>query len=208
MIEPLRRHRWAVLVGVVVVLLVVPLVMLATAGASAPPQATTTATRAPLQELCQGPVDPHGVAQVPILGVVAEIHDGPDAAYLLIGGTPQGLGYVSLCRTTDGGTAADSSGGTFGPFGPPANPLLSLERGGSTSSEYPDRLYAGLVDPTLVTRVVATQASGAIVEAKVNGAWYLIWTRTAGNLMRITAFDAAGAVVRTLEDPNGLMPPR
>jgi hypothetical protein len=202
MIESTRRHLRAVLIGAVVVVLVLPLVMIALATTNSPGQAT--ATRGPIQALCQGIDDPHFIARTPALPVIAEIHDGLSAAYLLAGPAPGGLTYVNLCRTTNGNTFAESSGGAVGP---PISPLLSLDLGGSTSSEVPGSLYAGHVGPA-VTRVEAAQVSGVTVEAKVMGGWYLIWTRTGDDLVRITAFDAAGAVVHSLEDAKGLMPPR
>jgi hypothetical protein len=197
-----RRHPRATIAAVIVGFLIIPAAILAIAGPGASEQAT--ATRGPIQDLCQGPVDPNAVGQVPALPVIAEIHNGPSAACLLAGPAPAGLTYVNLCRTIDGDTFADSTTGTVGP---PIDDDLSVIAGGGTSSEYPDRLYAGRAGPT-VTRVEATLASGGTVEATMAGRWYLIWTRTADNVVRITAYDTAGAMLRRLEDPNGLMPPR
>ncbi len=202
MIESLRRHKWAIVVGVDVALLVVPMVMLALAGTRAPEQAT--ATRGPIQEICQGPVDPNARAQMPALPVVVEIREGRDAAYLLAGPAPTGLTYVILCRTTDDDTFGGGGGGTVGP---PTGALMSLDQGGGISSEYPDRLYGGRIGLS-VTRVTATLSSGATVEATLADGWYLVWSRAPESAVGIAAYNAAGDEVRRLEDATGLRPPR
>jgi hypothetical protein len=197
-IEWLRRPLRAVLVIAIVLLL--PAVALTLSGATAPQQ--PTATRGPIQVLCEGAADPNNDAQGPTLAAVVEIHDGTDSAYVLAGPGPQGSTYIHVCRTR-GGMSNESSGGLVAP---PPDPLLSLDQWGGISSDATDRLYAGRVSPT-VARVEATMASGATVNAKVSNGYYLVWSRTLENVVRITALDASGAVVRSIEDANGLMPP-
>lgn len=211
MIDSLRRHVWAVLVLVVVVLWFAQYIAVSSSsagGSQGPTPSGPTATLGSIQEACQPGTDLNAPANWPTLPVVVTIDDGNDSAYVLAGPNSHGLTIVDVCqlyRNTSVGTVGGGGGGTVGP---PLDLSLSLDQGGTTVSDHPsERLYAGRVGPT-VARVAATLASGTAIEAKVSNGCYLVWARTGKDAVKITAYDAVGAEIRSIEDPNGLRPPR